>query len=121
MEAPTLFLGCADLFFATRIETTARKLGYRLERLPAEPHEISPPPFSLAILDLDGKGDVLGWIRRFRAQGEAYPVYAFVRHDEVEKIRAAREAGASQVFARGAFSQKLPDLLKREGGDTMGQ
>lgn len=115
--APTLFLGCADLFFATRIETTARKLGFRIERLPAQPVELTPPAGSLAIVDLDGAGDPLGWIRRFP---EGVSVVAFVRHDEADKIRAAREAGASRVLSRGAFSQKLPALLKEASGDSMG-
>lgn len=123
MEKPTLFLGCADLFFATRIETTARKLGYRIQRLGGLPggEELAIPPRGIAILDLDGAGDPLAWIHRFRERGDDFPVFAFVRHDETERIKLAREAGASRVFARGAFTQKLPDLLKRGRGDNMAE
>lgn len=120
MEAATILLGCADLFFASRIETTARQLGFRVERLPAAPTDDAPPSSVLAIVDLDDRGEPLAWIRRLRAQGEGYPIVAFVRHDESERIRQGREAGASRILSRGAFSQKLPDLLQAAAGDSMG-
>lgn len=118
---PTILLGGVDLFFGARIEATARPLGIAVSRLPDEPGPEDPPPAALAIVDLDGKGDPLAWIRRLREQGEEIPVVAFVRHDESERIREGREAGATRILSRGAFSQRLPDLLRDLRRDTMGE
>jgi DNA-binding NarL/FixJ family response regulator len=118
-EAPLLVLACRDLFFASRIETVARKLGWGAERLPDRPPRNSAEQPNLAIVDLDGGDDPIAWVRELRRGGEELTIVAFVRHDEAERIRAAREAGASQVLSRGAFTQKLPGLLERAVGDTM--
>jgi len=118
MSGPLLFLACRDLFFVARIETTARQLGWRVERLAERPPRTSAEPPALAVVDLEGPG--VACIRELRESYPELPVIAFARHDRAEAIRAAREAGATQVFARSAFSQKLPDLLRRPGGATMG-
>jgi len=120
-EAPLLLLACRDLFFASRIETVARKLGWGVERLPDHPPRNSAERPALAIVDLDGAGDPIAWVRELRGSSEELAVVGFVRHDEAERIRAAREAGASLVLSRGAFTQKLPGLLEGAVGDTMSQ
>lgn len=120
MNGPLLLLGCRDFLFATRIETVARQLGWRVERLDASPPRTSSEAPGIAVVDLDGEGDPLAWVRELRQSFPDLPLIAFSRHDRVEAIRAAREAGATQVLARGAFTQKLPELLRRPTGDTMG-
>jgi DNA-binding NarL/FixJ family response regulator len=121
-RAPTLLIACTDLFFASRIQSTAQQLGatWTAATWPLAPWGEETTP-DLAIVDLDGKQlpaeDV---IRELRSRSEELPIVAFVQHDRVDAIRMAREAGASRVYSRGAFSQKLPDLVGGIRRDTMG-
>lgn len=121
-RTPTILIACTDLFFATRIQSTAQQLGATWSMatwpLPAWGEGTAP---DLAIVDLDGTrlpADDL--IRELRGRSHDLPIVAFVQHDRVEAIRGAREAGASQVLSRGGFSQKLPDLVGAVRRDTMG-
>lgn len=117
--APDILLCGIDLFFGARIETTARALGLTVSRLPERPGGEPLLDAALAIVDLDGKGDPLGWVRALRAHQQDLPIVAYVRHDASERIREGREAGASRILSRGAFSEKLPELLREARRDTM--
>lgn len=44
------------------------------------------------------------------------PIIAFGPHVEVDALRAAATAGATEVMTRGAFGAGLADVLKRIGG-----
>jgi hypothetical protein len=56
-------------------------------------------------------------IRRLRGEGasvkeRAIRIVAFGPHVAVEMLRAAKEAGADAVMARGAFAGRLPEILR---------
>jgi hypothetical protein len=46
------------------------------------------------------------------ASREPVRILAFGPHVAVDRFEAAREAGADEVLARGAFDRRLPDLLR---------
>ena len=106
-----ILLACTDLFFASKVRETARHTGAILI-----PDLGSAPPGEepeLAIVDLDATSfDPLQLVRDLRARlGNRVSIVAFVRHDETDLVKGAREAGADRVLSRGAFSERLPSLL----------
>jgi len=112
MDGKVLLL-CKDLFFTSRIRETARHLGVEVRILDGglggAVREETP---SLLLVDLDAEQlQPIQEIRDAREASQSLPIIGFVRHENVESIRAAREAGATQVLARGAFSTRLPSLL----------
>lgn len=113
MTSKVLLL-CKDLFFTSRIQETARQVGAEVNTLRgglgAAVQKEAP---TLILVDLDAEQlRPIEEIRDARKEDGSLPIVAFVRHEHIELIRAAREAGASQVLARGAFSTKLPELLR---------
>ncbi len=107
-----------DIFFLSRIEQVARKLGVTLKPVAmaqvtgsvteAEPRAI--------ILDLNHRScPVLEIIRALKMDPltRTIPTIGFVSHVQSDVIAAAREAGCDLVLARSAFTQQLPNLLRR--------
>ncbi len=111
-----------DLFFATKIETVARQVDAtvafaRDENQLTQLIENDMP--GLIIIDLNSRNLApIDTIRRLKSDGRlaAVPVIGFFSHVQVELERAAREAGCDRVFARSAFSAKLPEILRRVDG-----
>lgn len=110
-----------DLFFATRIATTAGLLGVRIRPVEmAEAHGAcrAEPP-ALVILDLHAPGDPLALARALKSDPATreLPIVAFYSHVERELREAALAAGIDRVMPRSAFTARLPDiLLGRETG-----
>ncbi|MBI4787401.1 MAG: hypothetical protein HY782_10190 [Chloroflexi bacterium] len=101
-----------DLMFGTRIEDTAKHLGYRIESLSAtdDPDAVmarlSP---ALVVVALDAAG----WERTIAAAKRAGArVLAFGSHKNVELLRAAKAAGADEVVARSRMAAEMPNLLQ---------
>jgi hypothetical protein len=104
-----------DLFFAMRIRTSLRQLGYTVTiaagagafvealAVPAEAPVLGIVDFN-APVDWDGLGPAM--------TGDV-PVIAFGPHTDVAGFRAARAAGAARVVSNGEFSRTLPVLAKR--------
>jgi CheY-like chemotaxis protein len=103
-----------DLFFATKIEATARAAGVTIEPVaPARALEAcrAAPP-DLVILDL-AAGEAIAIARALKADPvtRAIPVVGFYSHVDDATRRAALAAGVDQVLPRSAFVAGLPGLL----------
>lgn len=108
---PVLLL-CSNFLFASKIVETARQLGVELVQVKDELADgADGAAFDRALVDLNHPA-ALPSISSLRGASETLRIVAFVQHDDVESIRAARDAGASEVLARSAFVQRLPSLLK---------
>lgn len=116
----------ADLFWATRIKGTADALGLaarparNLEMLEAR---LGDSPVRALIVDLDAPEIALQLINRLRGPNatpteRSLRIVAFGPHVATEAFAAARNAGASQVLARGAFARHLPEWLKALGSES---
>lgn len=105
--------------FTSKIKTTARQLGVAVsvarsrDRALADMRAQHP---TLVILDLNNpRTDPLGTVAEMKAD----PVLAsiatvgFSHHTQTDTIAAARRAGVGEVLARGAFFERLPDLIAR--------
>jgi DNA-binding response OmpR family regulator len=107
----------ADLMFASRIRGAAAAVGVRV-RIARRGSELlewaRAGEVHRVLVDLEIRSeDAVDLVRSLRREGgEALEIVAFGPHVAVDLLAAAREAGATRVMARSAFSRELPDLLK---------
>ena len=103
-----------DLFFRSKIETTARHLNVPLRFADAKSlgETAADPQTAGIILDLSANGEPLAAVRKLRsAQKNDLPIVGFLSHVDRELAREAEAAGVTQVLPRSQFTDNLPDLM----------
>jgi hypothetical protein len=123
--SPTrIFCFIEDLFFLAKIQETARKLGVRVEfvkgdkevlaRLTDLPEAERP---TLLVFDLNNlNAKPMAMIPKFKTKlKKATSIIGFLNHLQGDLKLKAIEAGCDTVMPRSAFSQSLPNLLRRYG------
>jgi hypothetical protein len=126
-DAPTrIFCFIDDLFFLAKIQETARKLGVKVGFVKADkdivakladvPEDARP---SLIVFDLNNvSAKPLTLIPRIKSKlKRGTSVIGFLSHLQGDLKVKALEAGCDMVMPRSAFSQNLPNLLRRHGLD----
>jgi PleD family two-component response regulator len=111
----------SDLFFSVKITDAAKRAGLAVE-LVTDPKEVlvkakSRP--SVIIFDLNFEAaQPLELIGKLKAGAEfkGVSLIGFLSHVQGELKQAAQDAGCDMVMARSAFSQNLPQILKRHAG-----
>ena len=107
-----------DLFFRSKVRTTAKHLGIEIqfaataEELIAHAKSLQP---TLVIFDLNSqKMDAIATIAALKADTDTAALRAigFASHVHTELIAAARKAGADDVLPRSAFAGRLADILQ---------
>jgi CheY-like chemotaxis protein len=124
-DAPTkIFFFIEDLFFIAKIQETARKLGVKVAfvknekdavaALTAGAEEDRP---SLIVFDLNNaNAKPLTLIPKLKAKlKRSTSIVGFLSHLQGDLKAKAVEAGCDTVMPRAAFSQNLPNLLRRYG------
>jgi len=124
-DAPTrIFCYIEDLFFLAKINETARKLGIKVEFVKQDrdllaelvelPEESRP---GLIVFDLNTLNvKPLTLIPKLRSKmKKSTSIIGFVTHLQGDLKLKATEAGCDVVMPRSAFSQNLPNLLRRYG------
>jgi CheY-like chemotaxis protein len=141
-HAPLILAFVADLMFATRIETAAAGLGFRVDFIEragqVAPDDPSAPQRQLgehlvgagaaliehltrtqpALLVFDLNNAEIPW-REWIAlltsvpATRRIPVLCYGSHVDVDSTQAARQAGASAVVARSRFVSALPELVQK--------
>ncbi len=111
----TVLLLVSDLFWETRIEESARRLGLRVENMTLDADfekAIAETNPALVLLTFDRTGEA--W-QRLAAAGYAagVKVVAFGSHMNVEAFRRARQLGCDDVLANSRLSSELPTLLQK--------
>ncbi len=127
-DAPTrIYCFIEDLFFLAKIQETARKIGVKVafvkadkdivSRLADVPEGSRP---SLIVFDLNNVGaKPLTLIPRLKSKMKrGTSVIGFLSHLQGDLKAKAMEAGCDMVMPRSAFSQNLPNLLRRHGLDA---
>jgi hypothetical protein len=124
-DAPTrIFCFIDDLFFQAKIQETSRKLGIKVEfikgdkdsvqRLLDFPEGEKPTLLVFDLNNLNAKPMTL--IPKFKAKlKKATSIVGFLNHLQGDLKAKAVEAGCDTVMPRSAFSQSLPNLLRRYG------
>lgn len=124
-DAPTrIFCFIEDLFLQAKIQENARKLGVKVEfvkgdkdvvsRLTDAPESDRP---TLLVFDLNNlNAKPMALIPKFKAKlKKATSIIGFLHHLQGDLKIKALEAGCDTVMPRSAFSQSLPNLLRRYG------
>ena len=124
-DAPTrIFFFIEDLFFNAKITETARKLGVKVSFIKNDPdvlaelmdgEEADRP--GLIVFDLNNaNAKPLTLIPKLKAKlKKSTSIVGFLSHLQNELRVKAIEAGCDTVMPRSAFSQNLPNLLRRYG------
>jgi hypothetical protein len=126
-DAPTKILCFIDdLFFQAKINETSKKLGVKVEflkgdkdsvaRITEAAEEMWP---TLVVFDLNNlNAKPMTLIPKFKAKfKKATSIVGFLNHLQGDLKLKAIEAGCDTVMPRSAFSQSLPNLLRRYGLD----
>jgi hypothetical protein len=124
-NTPTrIFCFIEDLFFLAKIQETARKLGVKVEfvkgdkesvaKLTDLPEEERP---KLVVFDLNNlAAKPIALIPKLKTKlKKGTSIIGFLNHLQGELKAKAIDAGCDTVMPRSAFSQSLPNLLRRYG------
>jgi hypothetical protein len=124
-DAPTkIFFFIEDLFFLAKIQEASRKLGVKVEFVKGdkdvlaritEASEADRP--ALLVFDLNNAAaKPLTLIPKIKAKlKRSVSIIGFLSHLQGDLKMKATEAGCDSVMPRSAFSQSLPNLLRRYG------
>jgi len=124
-DAPTrIFCFIDDLFFQAKIQETAKKLGVKVEFVKGEKETVSriidaseAEKPKLVVFDLNNlNAKPMTLIPKFKTKfKKATSIIGFLNHLQGDLKMKAVEAGCDTVMPRSAFSQSLPNLLRRYG------
>jgi CheY-like chemotaxis protein len=123
---PRIFAFVEDLFFAAKIQETARKVNVKVEFVKVDKdilervRENGAERPSLVIFDLNNAvAKPLASIPRLKRElKKETTIIGFLSHVQGDLKVKALEAGCDMVLPRSAFSQNLPQLLRRHGEDV---
>jgi len=111
-----------DLFFQAKIQETARKLNVKVEFVKSEQDFLERIKLngeekpSLIIVDLNTSSvKPLSLIPKLKSKLKKTSVIGFLSHVQGDLKQKAHEVGCDMVLPRSAFSQNLPQLLRRHG------
>jgi CheY-like chemotaxis protein len=125
-DAPTkIFFFIEDLFFNAKITETARKLGVKVAFVKNDKeaiaeltsHEDEADRPGLIVFDLNNANvKPLTLIPKLKSKlKKSTSIIGFLSHLQGDLKAKAVEAGCDTVMPRAAFSQNLPNLLRRYG------
>ena len=120
-----IFAFVDDLFFMAKIQETARKLSVKVEFVKTEKDlldrikENGEEKPSLIIFDLNNANIkplvIIPKLKTKLKKGTSF--LGFLSHIQGELKLKAQEAGCDMVVPRSAFSQNLPQILRRHGAN----
>lgn len=125
VDAPTrIYAFVDDLFFLAKIQETSRKLNVKVEFVKTEKDildkigDTEDKP-SLIVVDLNSNSiKPLAIITKMRSKfKKPTSIVGFVSHLQGDLKMKAQEAGCDVVMPRSAFSQNLPNILRRHGAE----
>jgi hypothetical protein len=124
-DAPTkIFFFIEDLFFLAKIQEASRKLGVKVEFVKGDKDVVTricdapeEERATLLVFDLNNAAaKPLTLIPKFKAKfKKSVSIIGFLSHLQGDLKMKAAEAGCDSVMPRSAFSQSLPNLLRRYG------
>lgn len=117
-----IFAFIEDLFFMAKIQETARKLNVKVEfvksdkELAERMQQNGEEKPSLIIFDLNNNNaKPLTLIPKLKSKLKKTSIIGFLSHVQGDLKQKAHEVGCDMVLPRSAFSQNLPQLLRRHG------
>jgi CheY-like chemotaxis protein len=118
-----IFAFIEDLFFLAKIQETARKLNVKVEFVKSDKdlmermQQNGEEKPSLIIFDLNNaNAKPLTLIPKLKSKlKKGTSIIGFLSHVQGDLKQKAHEVGCDMVLPRSAFSQNLPQLLRRHG------
>jgi len=118
-----IFAFIDDLFFLAKIQETARKLNVKVEFVKSDKdlmdrmEQNGEEKPSLIIFDLNNNSvKPLTLIPKLKSKlKKGTSIIGFLSHVQGDLKQKAHEVGCDMVLPRSAFSQNLPQLLRRHG------
>ncbi len=118
-----IFVFIEDLFFMAKIQETARKLNVKVEFVKTDKdlmekmQQNGEEKPSLIIFDLNNNSvKPLTLIPKLKSKlKKGTSIIGFLSHVQGDLKQKAHEVGCDMVLPRSAFSQNLPQLLRRHG------
>ncbi len=118
-----IFAFIEDLFFMAKIQETARKLNVKVEFVKTDKEMVEKMQQngeekpSLIIFDLNNANvKPLTLIPKLKSKlKKGTSIIGFLSHVQGDLKQKAHEVGCDMVLPRSAFSQNLPQLLRRHG------
>ena len=118
-----IFAFIEDLFFMAKIQETARKLNVKVEFVKTDKdimekmQQNGDEKPSLIIFDLNNaNAKPLTLIPKLKSKlKKGTSIIGFLSHVQGDLKQKAHEVGCDMVLPRSAFSQNLPQLLRRHG------
>ena len=124
-DAPTkIYFFVDDLFFTAKIQETARKMGVKVAFVKNEKEQITALTSAeeqdrpgLIVFDLNNaNAKPITLIPKLKAKlKKSTSIVGFLSHLQGDLKAKAIEVGCDTVMPRAAFSQNLPNLLRRYG------
>jgi len=121
-SASRIFAFVDDLFFLAKIQETGRKMNVKVEFCKAESDLLDrikqngDERPSLIIFDLNNaNAKPLTLIPKLKSKLKKTSIIGFLSHVQGDLKQKAHEVGCDMVLPRSAFSQNLPQLLRRHG------
>lgn len=110
-----------DLFFSVKINEAAKRAGLQLRFVKSQADALDQAAQQqpeLLILDLNFAAvDPVGLIQQLKAgDTRSISLLGYLSHVQGELKQKAQEAGCDVVLARSAFSNSLPQILRRYSG-----
>jgi PleD family two-component response regulator len=107
-----------DLFFTVKINESAKRAGLQVEFVKSahDALEKAKERPALIIIDLNcSAAEPMKLIEKIKSSRDLKGVslIGYLSHIQGELKQKAQEAGCDMVLARSAFSQNLPQILKR--------
>jgi CheY-like chemotaxis protein len=123
LEAKKILAVLEDLFFTVKINESAKRAGLGIAFVKSEHDVLEQAQHhpALIIVDLNFHGvDPLKLIRKLKSDEHTKGInlVGYLSHIQGELKQQAQEAGCNMVLARSAFSQNLPQILKRHAGSA---
>jgi PleD family two-component response regulator len=120
-ENRTVLAVVSDLFFSVKISDAAKRAGIPVEFIKDEKEVIAKAKTrpTLIIFDLNFDSvEPLKLISKLKTGQDfkGISVIGYLSHVQGDLKLQAQEAGCDMVMARSAFSQNLPQILKRHSG-----
>ena len=121
MESKKVLAVVEDLFFTVKINEAAKRAGLGITFVKSELDalEQARQQPALIIVDINFQGvDPLNLIRKLKAEDQTKRInlIGYLSHVQGELKLEAQQAGCDMVMPRTAFSQNLPQILKRHSG-----
>jgi hypothetical protein len=119
-----IFCFIEDLFFQAKIQENSRRLGVKVEFLKGDKESVArltdlpeAERPTLLVFDLNNlNAKPMTLIPKFKSKlKKATSIIGFLNHLQGDLKMKALEAGCDSVMPRSAFSQTLPNLLRRYG------